>query len=125
MAWNPDFTFHALYGLLLNKLYRQISLISRLDNTDKYNDKFEILSSLSKVFSDNDTDIKQTKEIITTHLINLQTSFNTRFDDSSGKNLNGYEVRFLLIWMKEIKRNLKIKEKHIDLSSEKSLRIRI
>jgi hypothetical protein len=41
------------------------------------------------MFSDNDMDIKQMKEIITDHLINVlvQTSFNTRFEDFPQKKL--------------------------------------
>lgn len=87
-------------------------------------DKFEMFSSLSDVFSDSDTDIKQIKEIITAHLINLHTSFNTRFEDFPGKNLRRIRSPFSFNINKINLENLKIKEKHIDLSSEKNLRIR-
>lgn len=46
-----------------------------------------MFSCLSEFLSDNDVDINMIKEIITDHLISLQTYFNARFEDFSEENL--------------------------------------
>lgn len=46
-------------------------------------DRFEMFSCISQFVTDNGMDIKPIKQIITDHLIHLQTSFNTRFEDFS------------------------------------------
>jgi len=87
-------------------------------------DKFEMFSCLSEFLSDNDVDINMIKEIITTHLISLQTNFNARFEDFPEESLGWIRNPFHFN-INEIKLgNLKISEELIDLSSDENLRIR-
>lgn len=83
-----------------------------------------MFSCLSEFLSDNDVDINMIKEIITTHLISLQTNFNARFEDFPEESLGWIRNPFHFN-INEIKLgNLKISEELIDLSSDENLRIR-
>ncbi|XP_025420945.1 protein FAM200A-like [Sipha flava] len=64
------------------------------------------------------------KEIITAHLISLQTNFNVRFEDFPEEILGWIKNPFH-VYINEIKLgNLKISEELIDLSSDENLRVR-
>jgi hypothetical protein len=87
-------------------------------------DKFEMFSYLSEFFSDNDVDINMIKEIITAHLISLQTNFNAWFEDFPEESLGWTRNPFHFNINKIKLGNLKISEKLIDLSLDENLRVR-
>jgi hypothetical protein len=83
-----------------------------------------MFSCLSEFFSDNDVDINMIKEIITAHLISLQTNFNARFENFPEESLGWIRNPFHFN-INEVKLgNLKISEEHIDLSSDENLCVR-
>lgn len=89
------------------------------------NNKFEMFLCLSEFLSDNDVDIKMIKEIITAHLISLQTNFNARFEDFPEESLGWIRNPFHFSIIEIKLGNLKISKELIDLSSDENLRIRI
>jgi len=83
-----------------------------------------MFSCLSEFLSDNDVDINMIKEIITTHLISLQTNFNARFEDFPEESLGWIRNPFHFNINEIQLGNLIISKELIDLSSDENLSIR-